>query len=1493
MLLFPLATILSSSRVYAQTDAEYDAAMAAIEDGAKYFITTEVDGTRYYLDAGGSLISLREYATVFTLKKVDGGGFKTYGIQVDAGSTRFSNPYSSSSIDDEHLNTSDGSRKDWETQVFFLGENGKYAVRATNAAGTTETSGWNWCGQSFWTVKDGGTGPLAGYSFDVTYVWELIAPGETVKIFTELNTTIERYADQCWDDESGELTNIGPNFGQYSDVETWSKFWNLLQTIYSCTEKFDNSEDHVWTGKPGECPTLAEAEAMTAAADSMWKKIVESEVPYKPLDGYYRIFTAERYSSKYDPSGCVDKAWAASYDKSHENRGVYGTLQRDKANFVWKLTMHGDSILMQNAGMGTYVSSSSYNENCIVMTDDESKAGHFVFDYAGLHEVQFAAADGTVTLDNRHIFAIRPAFEERGGYYIHQLGHGNPVEDSNSPFGYYQTDSGNDLEFSFWARTYNRTPDSNGKLASDTWTSEWYLEPVTDEEAEKLMEDFEIIKNHDVLVAKNKELRAQVLTDIIVAKDDIKTDLITSASQMSSPYSYNELTGGKDGGNLSDGVLIDGDKSTYWHSSYSTVPDDGNHYIQISDIEGMVGDCELYLCQRAATNDHPSKFQVLGSDNLKTEDEDWEVMIDTLIVPNVGSGEENTIPFNITTPYPYIRLVAVDTEPRHSKFWHAAELQIRTVRPNPNSQFVALGAIAENLEKIYNENIAVADADITPEMYNALYDAYRAFLAGMVDPTELRNALATYADLTKGVVEGKEPGQWTSTDIATAFDALYKEVKDYDEAGRYNAVQNHKYSVMLKSMAKSVMEMANGIKTDTWYRLMFPTEEMYTEYGFDPKGAGGDSKIIGYPDQFGYCVTPGVRTDEMGFDEETGKEKATGNYFLEFAKQEDVREGMSLYFADPEELEDPSVSLFRFVERKQDGANYTPVFSEVKENISMALDMSTTYTKGEALITEASQLSSNASDPSEGQHIEYLIDGNINTFWHSDYHKKYLEPGYIQVKLNEPVSGLIQVDMTRRQGASNGHVVRMYVQGSNDGENWTRVGYLETPFTNQNESVTSLPVDLGGSYSYLRFILTNRYGTDGGGNTEFDPFAEITSEDEYNQKWTYFHAAEFQIYPVTADKELSESGKALQQAYATANKVILKDATAEDLTAISQAYQAYRSDFNVEAGKPVLPKGADKATPSYAIQNKATGLFLNCKGAKNANNSLELVPTFFDYKAIGFQRSLIHGTDLYAGDCSYLHSQNFDHRFVTWNSTEPNSNSGLVIREVEAAEPTDFTFYKSIKPGKIYNWCNSVTVTPTPTEDAAAYTCLGRYRTEDGGDFLALKEVQDIVAGQPTFYIYSDTTNYESDADDEEAILFTMVGDQELVEKGDTINGAIGVIGKHTLLPHEIYFSANYPICITKNGYYVYSPKWGVVVDLLSAPSVDPDVDYDFSIYLNNEGDTTDGMKNVATSIQKISQPGAVYSMDGKLLRTNATLNSLKALGKGMYILNGVKVLVK
>ena len=87
------------------------------------------------------------------------------------------------------------------------------------------------------------------------------------------------------------------------------------------------------------------------------------------------------------------------------------------------------------------------------------------------------------------------------------------------------------------------------------------------------------------------------------------------------------------------------------------------------------------------------------------------------------------------------------------------------------------------------------------------------------------------------------------------------------------------------------------------------------------------------------------------------------------------------------------------------------------------------------LIFNESQLSSNASDEAEGKKIGNLLDGNPSTFWHTDYHGKVTEPHYLQVSFPEPISGIIQVDMTRRQGSVNGCVTGMYVTGSNNGEN--------------------------------------------------------------------------------------------------------------------------------------------------------------------------------------------------------------------------------------------------------------------------------------------------------------------------------------------------------------------------------------------------------------------------------------------------------------------------
>lgn len=59
---------------------------------------------------------------------------------------------------------------------------------------------------------------------------------------------------------------------------------------------------------------------------------------------------------------------------------------------------------------------------------------------------------------------------------------------------------------------------------------------------------------------------------------------------------------------------------------------------------------------------------------------------------------------------------------------------------------------------------------------------------------------------------------------------------------------------------------------------------------------------------------------------------------------------------------------------------------------------------GDELITNNAQLTSPCGDSSEGQHIEYLLDGDINTMWHSDWHGAYTAGAhYVQVELVEPI----------------------------------------------------------------------------------------------------------------------------------------------------------------------------------------------------------------------------------------------------------------------------------------------------------------------------------------------------------------------------------------------------------------------------------------------------------------------------------------------------------
>ncbi|MCR5159630.1 MAG: dockerin type I repeat-containing protein [Prevotella sp.] len=179
---------LTDTPFFAPDLANYERALNAIVDGHKYRVFTEVGGLKYYVTADGYLTTDMASAPAFQINKVAGYEY-AYGFQLKNGNICFTNPrtYSVAALTEGHLNTADrtdGPRSDWEAQVFFLNEQGKYAIRSTNArSGDTE---WSWIGCAYWTVNEG---PLAEYGFDMNYVWQL-EDGSVPVTVTETTTVL-------------------------------------------------------------------------------------------------------------------------------------------------------------------------------------------------------------------------------------------------------------------------------------------------------------------------------------------------------------------------------------------------------------------------------------------------------------------------------------------------------------------------------------------------------------------------------------------------------------------------------------------------------------------------------------------------------------------------------------------------------------------------------------------------------------------------------------------------------------------------------------------------------------------------------------------------------------------------------------------------------------------------------------------------------------------------------------------------------------------------------------------------------------------------------------------------------------------------------------------------------------------------------------------------------------------------------------------------------
>ena len=173
-----LATLLllgTSLDARADDQADYERALARIEESLYNRVFTEVNGQKYYVDANGFLTDNKANAPIFKFNKVAGWAY-AHGFMLQNGNndTYFTYPNGTDEADlaPGHLNKSGWGSHVSNAQVFFLNEDGRYAIRSSNDSYEEEDE--NLWVSTYWAIKLDGEGNVSvGYSFEKNYIWQL------------------------------------------------------------------------------------------------------------------------------------------------------------------------------------------------------------------------------------------------------------------------------------------------------------------------------------------------------------------------------------------------------------------------------------------------------------------------------------------------------------------------------------------------------------------------------------------------------------------------------------------------------------------------------------------------------------------------------------------------------------------------------------------------------------------------------------------------------------------------------------------------------------------------------------------------------------------------------------------------------------------------------------------------------------------------------------------------------------------------------------------------------------------------------------------------------------------------------------------------------------------------------------------------------------------------------------------------------------------------
>ncbi len=615
--------------------------------------------------------------------------------------------------------------------------------------------------------------------------------------------------------------------------------------------------------------TAEDFQAMAQAIKDAYDALVASKVPVTLADGYYRIKSGlaffvkttdeetleetttyvDKYMYSQKSGETISGRWGTPEDLSTDATALWKVTNAEDGNF--DIVNAGTDARFNNVATSTAVGMSTTSENLM-------------------------AIDPAITLNDIMYVNIRVSTQAANNYfYLHTGGH--------------RSGEGVEGDLVGWANSA-----SQDAVAG----SEWVFLPVSEEEAQAVINAYAPIKDREVMLQRYDSIFTEAKEKLEIAIDRQHIDLIKAAEQLSSPYTEASE------GNIAN--LLDGNNSTFWHSQWSDgqghgiTVENGLHYLQADLIQPVDNDVYVTFSRRnGAANDHITQMGIYGTNNPDAEKDGCEELLtwDTPFTNNTESFKST--PFS-TKGYRYLRFYEIATT-NNRGYWHISEIQIAYDVDNENAQFNHMDDLGPILQNVIATQEGLERDDITINEYNALKEALDNFLEVFVDPTELRQVLKDTKDVADVVVTGTNPGYWSEGSDAADYSDLYDKAVAYDASGEYTAEKSAKYVTDLTQGAEDIFASANSIQEGKWYRIRFAYENDFDAHGWD-KVAGNGTENGKTESLFGkYATICSYSTDEEGYE------------VHEALSVNEIGVGQGIYFDDDMDIDDSAMSEFRFI----------------------------------------------------------------------------------------------------------------------------------------------------------------------------------------------------------------------------------------------------------------------------------------------------------------------------------------------------------------------------------------------------------------------------------------------------------------------------------------------------------------------------------------------------------------------------------------------------